>query len=211
MLLLLYQIECKTIYFFTSIFVLNSAMFHGYIQRDPVRFESLDAISVKRAGRHGLDLIWWFLLSLERYVFSCRLHCMRIFLGAREITLFDSARYALAAIFCFIIDEDFLLAEIRIWHQKEGSWNQNYLAVANWWLMVNFDLVKDFCWKRTLLCSRQTLVYTSSNSTEKINDSRKKCVPVFIWRKGGVFFEQFDNISLNLADYWSGMFDHSTH
>ena len=52
--------------------------------------------------------------------------------------------------------------------------------------------------------SPQTLVYTSRNSTEKINDSRKKCV-----RRS--FFEQFDNISLNLADYWSGMFDHSTH
>ena len=128
-----------------------------------------------------------FLLAWNGMCFRVACIACVFFLGAREITLFDSARYALAAIFCFIIDEDFLLAEIRIWHQKEGSWNQNYLAVANWWLMVNFDLVKDFCWRRTLLCSRQTLVYTSSNSTEKINDSRKKCVPVFIWRKGGVF------------------------
>ena len=81
----------------------------------------------------------------------------------------------------------FFVSGNKNWHQKEGSWNQNYLAVANWWWMVNFDLVKDFFWTRTLLCSPQTLVYTSRNSTEKINDSRKKCVPVFIWRKGGVF------------------------
>ena len=37
------------------------------------------------------------------------------------------------------------------------------------------------------------------------------CTGVYL-KKRGSFFEQFDNISLNLADqYWSGMFDHSTH
>ena len=114
-----------------------------------------------------LSLIWWFLLSLERYVFSGSLHCRRFFGGARERCL---------SMFLPSSSLRRFLGVRTIWREQIGG---------EWWILT---WSKTFAEGGLYVFSSSFSLYIHEIRLKKSMTPRTlKCKPLYIWTKGFFF------------------------